>query len=220
MLMAPAPMAGMEDIIVTAQRRAPVMARQEALGDLKLYRLPMPTTIAPRAQKQVALAQRRGVKVQPFTKGTLSLDDREDQPLRQAIRLNNRKADGLGLALPAGHVVVLEPHGAITLPVGEGRMDDKAEGEEIEIELGQATAVHLAEAETTEDEHRQWRDHIATLTNSRDQSVQAELTIPVPEDQRLTRPSRPLTRKNGQPLWRVTVPAHGTAKLRFRMEEL
>jgi hypothetical protein len=218
--MAPAPMAAMDDIIVTAQRRAPVMARQEALGDLKLYRLPMPTTIAPRAQKQVALAERRGVKVQPFYRTRLELNEDEDgRPLRQVLRLQNRKADGLGLALPGGHVVVLEPHGSTSLPVGEGRIDDKAEGEEIEIELGEATAVHVTETETAGDDSGSWRDHAATLTNSRDQPVQVEVAIPLEDGQHLLRPTKPLTRKNGQPLWRVTVPAHGTARLGFRVIE-
>ncbi|WP_082350207.1 DUF4139 domain-containing protein [Novosphingobium sp. AAP1] len=217
--MAPAPVAAKEYIVVTAQRRAPVMAQQEALGDLKLYRLPLPTMIAPRAQKQMAFADRRAVKVQPFYKGTLQLDEHEDQPLRQALRLNNRKAAGLGLALPAGHVVVLEPHGATTLPVGEGRIDDKAVGEEIDIELGEATAVYLAEADGRQRDDARAHDHIAAVTNGRDQPVIVELAIPLGEGQRLTSPSHPLTRKNGQPLWRVTVPAHGIARLAFRVTD-
>jgi hypothetical protein len=217
--MAAPPVAAMADIVVTGQRRMPVLARQEALGDFKLYRLPVPTTIASRGQKQVALAERRGVKVQPFAKGMLTLGRHENQSLRQALRLLNRKADGLGLALPAGHVVVLEPHGPTSLPVGEGRMDDKAEGEEIEIELGMATALSLSETVAAQDKRGLWRDHTAILTNRRNQAMQVELAIPVSADQRLISPSRPLTRKNGQPLWRVTVPAHGTARLVFRLEE-
>ena len=47
-----------------ARRRAPVMqAQQEELGDLKLYRIPEPVTVAARSQKQVALLQRPGVQV-------------------------------------------------------------------------------------------------------------------------------------------------------------
>jgi hypothetical protein len=98
-------------------------------------------------------------------------------------------------------------------------MDDKADGEEIEIELGMATALGLSEAATGQDERGFWRDHTATLTNSRNQAVQVELAIPVPEEQRLIRPSHPLARKNGQPLWRVTIPAHGSARLAFRLEQ-
>src|SRR3546814_15350193 len=54
---------GMDSIIVTAQRRpsaemlsaVAVVASQEDLGDLKLYRVPIPVTVAANGQKQVAL---------------------------------------------------------------------------------------------------------------------------------------------------------------------
>src|SRR3546814_6688158 len=53
----------MDSIIVTAQRRpsaemlsaVAVVASQEDLGDLKLYRVPIPVTVAANGQKQVAL---------------------------------------------------------------------------------------------------------------------------------------------------------------------
>jgi len=219
MLAVPAPAVAMDDIIVTAQRRAPVMVRAEALGDLKAYRVPMPTTIAARAQKQVALAERRGVKVLPLLKGQAQWGDHDDEPLTTVLRLVNRRADGLGLALPAGRLVVLEPHGGTVLPVGEGTLDDRAVGEEIDVALGASTAVHLREEEGDEADDGRWRDYTLTVSNARAQPVRVELALPLNDGDRIVRTSCKLARKNGQPLWRVTVPAGGRARLAVRVAE-
>jgi len=52
-----------EEITVTAARRAEPKVEQEQLGDLKLYRIPEPTTIASLQVKQVRLLDRAAVPV-------------------------------------------------------------------------------------------------------------------------------------------------------------
>ncbi|MFX7013380.1 hypothetical protein ABTH90_17610, partial [Acinetobacter baumannii] len=47
------------------------------------------------------------------------------------------------LPLPAGPVLALEEHGGALLPVGEGALPDRAEGEDIDIELGTAPGLGL-----------------------------------------------------------------------------
>ncbi|WP_200532530.1 hypothetical protein, partial [Escherichia coli] len=59
MAYAPEPVA--DAIVVTGSR----IARQEDLADLKLYRVPQPTTVAAKAQKQVALMDKLGVRLRP-----------------------------------------------------------------------------------------------------------------------------------------------------------
>ena len=54
--------AAAEAIVVTA-RGAAMQAQQEDLGDLKLYRIPEPVTVAANSQKQVALIEQAAVKV-------------------------------------------------------------------------------------------------------------------------------------------------------------
>lgn len=212
-LAAPAPVM---DIMVTAARR-PVMAVQEALGDLKFYRVPMPTTIAAHGQKQVALARREAVPVTAFYKGELAFAAHQALPLQQTLRLANTRAGGLGLALPAGHVVVLEPHGQAMLPVGEGRMDDKAVGEDVEIELARSGAVSLVETVSRKTAKSGSSDHVAQVFNARNQPALVELTLPLDAQTRLSSPSAPLARRNGQPLWRVTIPPHSSARLTFHL---
>ena len=55
-----------DDVAAAGAAAPPVavmQAQQEELGDLKLYRIPEPVTVAARSQKQVALLQRPGVQV-------------------------------------------------------------------------------------------------------------------------------------------------------------
>ena len=75
---------------------------QENLGDLKLYRIPEPVTIAANSQKQVALLTRPGVRVDIVWRTEVT--DQEAGPLQSlmTVRTRNRRDRGLGLPLPAG----------------------------------------------------------------------------------------------------------------------
>ena len=55
----PSPERG-EAIVVTGSRIA-MKAELEALGDVKLYRIPEPVTVAANSQKQVALIEKLGL---------------------------------------------------------------------------------------------------------------------------------------------------------------
>jgi len=76
---------------------------QEELGDLKLYRIPEPVTVAAKSQKQVAMLQRRAVKVRQIFRSQVSSGT--GQYVLSTVRVlitRNRAAEGLGLPLPAG----------------------------------------------------------------------------------------------------------------------
>ncbi|HQS98192.1 MAG: hypothetical protein B7X90_17855 [Novosphingobium sp. 17-62-19] len=154
--MAPAPAMMMDEeasIMVTGmamramKMEAPVTVVQEGLGDLKLYRVPVPVTVAANAQKQVALAQKTGVKMQALYRAEVWEGDVRE--VRQMLRTRNRKEEGLGLPLPGGPVTVFEPFGETTLLAGEGGLQDRAVGEDVEILLSPATQV-TAEIEELE----------------------------------------------------------------------
>ncbi len=220
----PAPMmmeGAMMDIVVTAQRRdsammkAPVMVSQEALGDLKFYRVPMPTTVAAMAQKQVALLDQPKVKVSVFYRTDIYGEG--DSEVRQVLRTRNRKEEGLGLALPAGQVSVMEPHDGAMLPVGEGSLDDHAVGEDVDIVMSRSTGVMLRTSQTGSGDR--WTDYEATATNARPVPVRLEAKIQFGDGQKIATPSAKLGRKDGHPLWAVTVPANGTVTLRYRITD-
>jgi len=125
-----------------------VMATQEELGDLKLYRIPIPVTVAAHAQKQVALLARKAV---PFERrygywlGTRNRDqDSTPVPVGLLLRMQNRKDKGLGLPLPQGRIALFQPVDGQSLLVGETAIDDSAVGQELEIFVGESPDVRIA----------------------------------------------------------------------------
>lgn len=221
MVMAPAPAMMMEsaDIVVTAQRRmgaamnAPVTVVQEGLGDLKLYRVPVAVTVAANAQKQVALAQKTGVKMEALYRAEVWEDSAGE--VRQMLRTRNRKEEGLGLPLPGGPVTVFEPHGDAVLLSGEGGIADRAVGEDVEIMLAEATQVTV-EVETVKVDARS-RTVRLIVRNARPVPVRFEARIATAADTRLRSASAPLHRKDGRSTWGVTVLTNGNAQLTYKL---
>lgn len=219
----PPPMVAMEapmaDIIVTAQRRSegamnvPVTVTAEGLGDLKLYRVPIPTTVAARAQKQVAMLDKPDVAVTIIYKATVYNGDA--QPPQLLLRARNRKEDGLGVAMPGGPVAVFEPHGEEQLLVGEGGLADRAVGEEVEVTLAQPTQVTVRSKLLGNG-----KDYELTVSNANPWPVEFEGDLFIGEEYKLQNVSASLARKNGRPLWKVRVPANGSATLRYRLREV
>jgi hypothetical protein len=207
MVAMPAPVAmEMADIVVTAQARkgmvmnAPVTVQQEGLGDLKLYRVPVPVTVAANAQKQVALAQKKAVKLEALYRADIWEDSVGE--VRQLLRTRNRREDGLGLPLPGGSVTVFEPSSSGSgemLLVGEGGLADRAVGEDVEIELSAATQVTVTAEEAGSDDRS--RTIRLTVRNARPVPVRFEARIALPAGSQLRGASARLDRKDGRPVW-------------------
>jgi len=210
----PAPVAMAMRADVEMKALAPVVVSQEALGDLKLYRVPMPTTVAAHAQKQVALLDTRRVKLALIHGADIAPGSGW---VEIKLRLQNRKADGLGLALPAGKLTVVQPLGEAAIPVGEGRLDDKSEGEEATIAIGSSPQVRINTIATP------WQNGtrmiIATVTNANRWPVHFEGRLRIVQGASVERSSAPLTRRDGLPLWRATIPAHSHATLTYTERE-
>src|SRR5437868_4776340 len=77
-----------QNIVITAQR-----AVQENLGDLKLYRIPEPVTVAAHSQKQVAFLEQPNVQVSLVYRHHLQPDDtgEADPPQRVIVTRNRRE---------------------------------------------------------------------------------------------------------------------------------
>jgi len=217
----PAPVAMMADIMVTGSKRMmapPVVVKEEVLGDLRLYRVPMPTNVTAHSQKQVALMAARRVKLGLIHRADVDVgaEDGESQQARIRLRMANRKADGLGLALPAGGVAVVQQVGAAALPVGEGAMEDKAVGETANVEIGTSPQVRL------ESRTRRINDRVemitATARNANRWPVHFESQQLLPDGARVISASAKLGRQDGHPLWAVTIPAGGKVSLSYRLQ--
>ncbi|WP_262408629.1 DUF4139 domain-containing protein [Sphingomonas sp. JC676] len=236
-MVAPAMQAGMVDtqdgigeIVVTGMRRmgfmsTPVTVQGEDLGDLKLYRMPIATTIASNAQKQVAMYDKPGVKVAIVYAADLdAVDPDEETPVRLTLRARNKREDGLGVALPAGPVAVFEPLGATDALSGLGYLPDKAVGEDVDVTVGEATQVHVLGQEVErQDEGAAQRssDFVYSVSNANPWPVSFEAMLDFDSTTyRLEPRSARLGRKNGRTLWAVRVPANGTATLRYRLTRI
>jgi hypothetical protein len=194
-----------------------MIAEQEDLGDLKLYRIPKPVTVAAKSQKQVALLERRGVKVeQVYRQAHLlwNLDYR--QPVNRVLIARNTVAGGLGLPLPAGRVMLATEQGGRTLLLGRGAMSDSAVGEEVEIVVGTATAVSATFRSAPRASGGGDGAHALVVSNATPKPVRYEADLN--EGTGKLRLDSPLPRRNGRPLWSITVPANGTASIRFEYD--
>lgn len=208
----------MADIVVTARAmpmamNAPVAVQQEGLGDLKLYRVPIPVTVAANAQKQVVLAQKKGVKFEALYRAEVW--ENSVGEVRQLLRTRNRKEDGLGLPLPGGPVTVFEPKGDAMLLSGEGGLSDRAEGEDVEIMLAASTQVFVSAQTSRRDAQSQTVE--VAVHNARRVPVRFEARIATGGATAIRSPSVPLRRKDGRAIWQVMIPANSRASLTYRI---
>ncbi len=202
MMAAPAPMA-----VVPAMK---VMATQEDLGDLKLYRVPVPVDVVPNGQKQVALLHREGVPFTSLYAGRLSpwSSEEEDVALTRMLRMQNRDREGLGLPLPSGGVAVMQQRGASDFLLADSSMEDRAIGEKVEIAAGRSDALRLEQVALRTSE-KEKLFHL-TLTNAASDKAAVEITLPRLDGFAIKGPAN-LKEKDGGRLWVVTVPANGKA---------
>ncbi|HUD90599.1 hypothetical protein [Sphingobium sp.] len=211
-------MAGAQAIVVTGMRREPMPMLAapapppppppppppEDVGDLKLYRVPVTVDISANGQKQVALLRQADVKVERLYAATVRTATDESQPMTLRLRMQNRKADNLGLAMPSGQVAVFEDVGGMRLLAGETDVADKAEAERVDYDLEASADVRFAVRSIAES--RRIRRWAITLSNARPFDIATEVVIPHDIDPRPTG----LERRGDAWIWRTTVPANGT----------
>jgi len=115
-------------------------AKQSDLGDYKLYTLDEPTTVAAQQTKQVMFLHQPAVAfdtayVFKLAPNGYPTDAHGAGPTQTTLRLQNKPAKGLGLALPAGAVSVRQPQGGSQRFIGEPQLRDVSVGEPFELEI-------------------------------------------------------------------------------------
>jgi hypothetical protein len=220
------------EITVTAQRRteqlmlAPPMMPAPAppppppppppedVGDLKLYRVPVVVDIAAKAQKQALLLRQAGVKAERLYVATIDGRDGRGaaRPMTLRVRLQNRREDGLGLAMPSGGVAIFEQVEGVRLLAGEADIGDKAEGERVDYDLGESTDLRMAVTQQREGGRQGWT---IVLSNASPFDATAEVTIP----HDITPRPEAMERRGDAWIWRVTVPANESARLTYSARE-
>jgi hypothetical protein len=218
----------LQSVIVTAQL--------EQLGDLKLYRVPMRTTVASRQEKQVRLLDRQAVPVERIYEADLGVNfDYSAGPASVLLRTRNDAQHHLGLPLPSGRIAVFQPQGGSSLLIGETSSRDLVEGEEVEWRLGPASDVQVVQIHESraidrtglapipvvpgllwalsarlDDENR------VEISNAGDLPHAFELRLRMAGGDAVVRADHAVGMKNGRPIIHLTLPAHSTSIVRYQ----
>jgi hypothetical protein len=234
------------DIVVTGSRiRHPNLesamaittiggAELEALGDLKLYRIPDPVTVAANSQKQVALLSKSKVPVERITSAWLQAGERtgEVQDAGVLLRTTNVAERNLGLPLPLGPLAIFEQVGGRQMLTGRGAIADSAVGQEVEIFVGVSPGIHFRQLfapkklkgeaqpgggdEDGDDSSYIEGRYELEVSNATPRAAEVEVNLWRRDARALVRnPSRKLAEKNGRHVWRAKVPANGSSTLSY-----
>ncbi|HEY5721259.1 MAG TPA: hypothetical protein VIT45_02965 [Allosphingosinicella sp.] len=221
-----------QDIVVTGSRirremltsTSPVTvlnAQQEELGDLKLYRIPEPVTVAAHAQKQVALLRKTGVPFDRLYAVAVRLNDEDEDPRPASIlmRTKNVTKKHLGLPLPAGGLAVFEQAEGRRMLVGENGIADTAVGQDLEIYVGESPDIRATQRmiEEIDDEDDDWsrRRFEVEISNASPHAAKVEVELPLYDDVLIGKTSRKLGEKNGRRIWIVKVKPRSRARLTY-----
>jgi hypothetical protein len=226
-----------DEIVVTASRMmafapppppppappAPSPPPPEDLGDLKLYRVPAPTTVASRGQKQVALLAQRAVPVERrYRRAVYPGQPLNDAPTTVVLMLKNDKQGGLGVPLPAGGTALYAERAGGRLLLGLGTITDRTVGETVRLAAGASSQVTLVQvnaaprqpssvAPTTGGE----REAILTATNGSPSAVSLDIPIGA-AGQKIDAEDQDVGRTDGIFTWSPQLPPGGHAELRYR----
>jgi hypothetical protein len=213
-----------EEIVVTGSR----IVRMDTLGDYKIYTLPEPTDVRARQTKQVRFIQREDVAFDRIYRAEVSVWDTGDEPrpLDLLVRMRNQTDQGLGLPLPGGGVSLIQSPtaGGRALFTGQARFEDRAVGLPVELTFGESMGLTITNS--MEGRERALRDGrsrktvrgVAVVTNDKPEAVEVEI-VPAQYGEDAFRILSSSVRSHigdaGHPVWRLHVPAGGTARLTY-----
>lgn len=206
---APPPPPVMSETVAVANG---AQAQAEALGDLKLYRVPMRVTVAAQSQKQVAMIVQPEARFDRIYRANVAGGRDTPQPMRFLLRSTNSSEKGLGVPLPAGGLSLFETVAGRRLLAGRDDVADLAVGETVELRLGQSPDVQWKLTRVKETQDRQeWR---VDITNARSVPVTAQIIIPYDLAE------KPPGLERGPEGWAlpVEVPDNGTATVSYTLK--
>ena len=205
------------------------MAREEDLGDLKLYRVPRPVTVAAKGMKQVAFLARDAVRTRwvyeancdPFDQFDDIEDYRDMEETRIKLVTVNTEKFGLGASLPLGNLTVFERTSAGPQLVSELDLRDYPYGQDVELTLGSSAQVYAECARIGKkdagDNRRRWTQMRVLLSNANESPARVRLKLGYPGDFEIRYPDRKPVVKDGELILEVEVPANGTLDQRWKI---
>ena len=226
-----------EAIIVTGAKRSvadfaspvAVLAGEEQLGDLKLYRVPVPVTVSAKGQKQIAFLQREAVEARflytarcdPWERFEPDESGSDMDEASILLVTKNEERRGLGVALPMGGFTLFEPSNAGDLLVAEQPLRDYAKGQDVEIELGSSAQVFSQCArfddEEPDEDGARWTNMRARFTNANPHAVDVRLQLAYAGEFEAKVRRAKVELKNGMRVANLRVPANSTREWTWRV---
>lgn len=211
-------------------------AREENLGDLKLFRVPERVDVSAKGMKQVAFLNKDAVKARYLYQAACEpyawFDDQSRPPTPASLLLvtKNEEAKGLGIALPQGSMTIYEPTpdslGRGDQLAGKTSLRDYARGQDMELELGgsrqvfsRCAAVGIGGSPRKAVDTRQWTAMRAELTNANPHAITLRLQLGWAGQREIRFPGKKLVVKNGYQTVEVTVPANQTRSFDWQLRE-
>ena len=193
-----------------------VVADLETLGDLKLYRVPIPVTVAANGQKQVALLVKDRVPFKTVYRfRSAPFETLDSMEVERILRMDNKEASRLGVPMPSGQVAVFAPRGDQSLLVGEGQVRDHAVGERIDLVISNSSQVRVDIVEGVAPKMADG-DYRVTVTNANPFAVDFELGFYVDPNPELDKRLQKLPRRDGLLTWAIRVPANDRRSFDYR----
>jgi hypothetical protein len=214
-----------------AMPASPPTPERETFGDLHLYKLDRPITVADGDSRQLTLLAARDV---PLTHEYYSESDAAVYRVQQAeerfipaevgYRFDNAANPGPGVPLPAGIVRIYRRDGAgVRRLVGEDQISHTPVGQTVALHPGRAFDVTVKRTQTafvraglpekaTESAHR------IEIGNAKDVAVTVKVVEILAANWRILEESAGHQKEAAdRAVWRIPVAAHGSAQLTYRV---
>ena len=165
---------------------------------------------------QTRLVEQHAVPFERIYKASItaiSYGPQENVSAVAMLRTVNDKAHNLGLPLPSGSFLIEQDQFGRTMLVGEPNLADTAEAEKIELTLGEAPDITVTRKTLRRGNKDQ--DTEVTISNAGASAIAFELDLNLGGTQRITKFDRSFGKRNGRPLYVLSVPANGTVTLNF-----
>lgn len=205
-----------------------VITKQRDLGDYKLYELPFKSDLSSQQVKQVMMTHNVNVpfeKIYTLTLRSDSMESGDDNPTIPAqvlLRMQNKEERGLGKALPAGNVVVMEPDGEQLMVVGMNKIKDVAVGLPVDVDVGSAFDVLVVPKLVREYQNTikkidyEYAEMEVTLVNTHSEAVKFELRIDTARgEMSIVRESAKHIMHKGLPTWPISIPGRSQKAVKF-----
>jgi hypothetical protein len=167
--------------------------------------------VASRQSKQVRLLDRASIPIKVAYVADITDESGMPLPAAKVLRTKNEGSNHLGLPLPSGRVAVFASRGSIELLESESDVRDTAVGEVVEMSMGESPDVEF-NAWRTSDQH-----HV-DVTNARERAVELEVRLHLGDGVRLVKANLRSAKRNGQPMFRLQLPARSSVSLSYETE--